>query len=311
LAADGLVFPAVGRPLSILLTAVLAAALAAGCRKAEEPAVNAAVQTYAIKGVVRDVDAARSEATVAHEDIPNFMSAMTMVFPIKDDAQVVKMLRPGDKIEATLHVQGRNYWLEKIVTRGFEPTPRPVEGAAPPAPSPAAGVVTPEPNRAVKLGEAMPDFALTDQTGKTVRLSQLKGEIVAVSFLYTQCPIATACPMTTAKFSKIDAELAKRGFGRLLIVTVDPERDTPAVLADYAKRAGADPARWKFLTGSPKAVADVASNFGVLYYPEGNQIIHGQAVAIVDKAGKLSSIYYGERWEVEHIVRDMEKARNG
>jgi cytochrome oxidase Cu insertion factor (SCO1/SenC/PrrC family) len=55
----------------------------------------------------------------------------------------------------------------------------------------------------------------------------------------------------------------------------------------------------------------VASNFGVIYYPEGNQVIHGQAVAVIDKNGRLSSIYYGERWEAPHIVRDLEKARNG
>jgi protein SCO1/2 len=296
----------------VLLFLAAVAVIAAACRKAETPA-PAAAQTYELKGVVREVDVARSEATIAHEDITNFMSAMTMVFPIKDDAQVVAMLRPGDRIEATLHVEGRNFWLDKIVTKGFEPTPAPVAGAAKPEPTApsASGAVTPVPNKSVQLGDAVPDFTLTDQAGKTVHLSDFRGDAVAVSFLYTQCPIATACPMTTAKFSKIDAELAKKGWGHLLIVTVDPERDTVKVLADYAKRAGADPKRWKFLTGSPAAVADVASNFGVIYYPEGNQVIHGQAVAVIDKNGRLSSIYYGERWEAPHIVRDLEKARNG
>ena len=48
----------------------------------------------------------------------------------------------------------------------------------------------------------MPDFTLTDQTGKAVRLSQFRGEPVAVTFVYTRCPIATACPMTMTKFAK-------------------------------------------------------------------------------------------------------------
>jgi protein SCO1/2 len=61
--------------------------------------------------------------------------------------------------------------------------------------------------------------------------------------------------------------LAEAKLGHLLTVTVDPEHDTPEVLADYAKKAGADPKRWKFLTGSPEAVARVASSFGVIYYP--------------------------------------------
>jgi protein SCO1/2 len=139
----------------------------------------------------------------------------------------------------------------------------------------------------------------------------MRGEPVAVTFLYTRCPIATACPMTAAKFSKLDAMLTREKFGHLLTVTVDPEHDTPAVLAEYAKMIGADPKRWKLLTGAPAAVADVATSFGVMYYPEKGQMIHTQAVAVVDPKGRLATIYYGERWEAEHILRDMEKARNG
>jgi protein SCO1/2 len=117
--------------------------------------------------------------------------------------------------------------------------------------------------------------------------------------------------MTTAKFSKLDAMLAKEGSGVLLTVTVDPEHDTPAVLAQYASHAGADPKRWKFLTGDPKTVAGVAERFGVLYYPDKGQIVHQQAVAVLDPRGRLTNIYYGEDWEPEHIFRDMEKARKG
>ena len=169
-------------------------------------------------------------------------------------------------------------------------------------------MVTPEPNRSVGVGDLVPDFALTDQTGTTVRLSEFRGQPVAVTFIYTRCPIATACPMTTAKFSKLDAMLAGKNFGHLLTVTVDPEHDTPAVLADYAKKAGADPKRWKFLTGSPEAVARVASSFGVIYYPEHGQIVHSLAVAVVDPKGRLATIYFGETWQPEHLLRDMRNA---
>ena len=157
----------------------------------------------------------------------------------------------------------------------------------------------------------MPDFALKDQTGSTVRLSQMRGEPVAVTFIYTRCPIATACPMTIAKFSKLDAMLAQRKFGHLLVVTVDPEHDTPEVLAGYAKKAGADPKRWKFLTGSPREVARVASDFGVLYYPEHGQVVHSQAVAVLDPQGRLSTIYFGETWQPERVLEDLENARKG
>jgi protein SCO1/2 len=191
-----------------------------------------------------------------------------------------------------------------------------VEGEPTRAPLPAvassdAGGVRPEPNKAIAVGDTVPDFALTDQTGKTVRLSQFRGEPVAVTFAYTRCPDATACPMTMAKFAKLNAALTGKNFGRLLAVTVDPENDTPAVLADYAERMGADPARWKFLTGDSLALARVAETFGVLYYPERGQIVHQQAVAVIDPEGRLATIYYGADWEPEQILQELEKARKG
>ena len=173
------------------------------------------------------------------------------------------------------------------------------------SPTTTVADAVPRPNRAVGVGEVVPDFALTDQTGKTVRLSEMRGEPVALTFLYTQCPVSTACPMTTAKFSSLAAMLKERKFGRLLVVTVDPQRDTPTALAEYARKAGADPRRWKFLTGDAKSVAEVATHFGVMYYTQGAQIVHTQAVAVVDREGRLSTIYYGEDWQPETLLRDL------
>jgi len=293
-----------GVPLLLLAAAV-------GCGRSEKPAAPAPadVMRYSVSGVIRAVETARPEITLEHGPIEGLMGAMTMPFPIRGETPLLSSLRVGDRIEATLVVDGGRFWLEGIrVTAHGAAVPgdfRP--GGA----TPASGVVTPRPNRGVAIGEAIPDFTLTDQTGAAVRLSQFAGQPVAVTFLYTRCPVATACPLTTAKFSKLDAMLKERGFGELLTITVDPEHDTPKVLAEYAKGAGADPKRWKFLTGDPRAVADVAERFGVLYYPDGGQIVHAQAVAVLDPQGKLSSIYYGEGWEPEHILRDMEKARKG
>ena len=284
---------------------------AAACGRSEQPArAKSAAERHTLKGVIRSVDAARTEVTVTHEDVPGYMAAMTMPFPVKDDPQVFALLRPGDRIEATLVVDGDKYWLEKVLTKGFVPTPGgPPFSAAGVSPGPG-GVVTPQPNRAVNVGEPFPDFTLTDQTGAPVKLSDFRGQPVAVTFIYTRCPIATACPLTTAKFSKVDAVMAQKGYGELLTLTLDPEHDTPKVLANYAKLAGANSKRWRFLTGNPRDVAEVASRFGILYYPDRGQLVHGQGVAIVGPSGRLSTIYYGNEWQPEHIVRDMEKARS-
>jgi protein SCO1/2 len=288
--------------------AVLLLLAPSACRQVEKPAAQAAPRRFALRGVVREVDAARTRVTVEHEAIPGYMDGMTMPYPVRDDPQVLRLLRPGDRIEAALVVDGGRYWLEKILTKGFVATPTVASEAERPAGN-SSRVVTPVPNHGVQVGDLVPDFALKDQTGSTVRLSEMRGEPVAVTFLYTRCPVATACPMTTAKFSKLDAMLAQKKFGHLLVVTVDPEHDTPEVLADYAKKAGADPKRWKFLTGSPEAVARVASSFGVMYYPEHGQTIHSQVVAVLDPEGRLATIYYGESWQPEQILRDLESAR--
>ena len=265
------------------------------------PAVGADAKRFPLKGVITAVDAGKSEITVAHEEIPGYMDAMTKPFPVRDDPKVIGLLRPGDRIEATLVVDGATFFLEQILTKGFVAGPTPQAG----------GSIRPEPNKGVAVGDEIPDFSLTDQTGKTVRLRQFRGEPVAVTFVYTRCPVATACPMTMTKFAKLNAALTEKNFGRLLAVTVDPENDTTAVLRDFATKIGADPARWKFLTGDPKAVARVAENFGVLYYPDHGQIVHSQAVAVVDPAGRLATIYYGEMWEPQTVLLDLEKARKG
>ncbi len=297
--------------LRVALAALLAVApLACAKRQAAAPArpgaPSAAARHFPFRGVVQKVDVEKREVTVQHESIPGYMDAMTMSFPVRDDPQVFEILHPGDRIEAKLVVDRGDFWLERILTKGFVPT---AAGAA--TPSPAAAAVTPEPNRGVAVGDKVPNFTLTDQTGHPMRFSDMRGEPVAVTFLYTRCPVATACPLTAARFAKLDSMLKEKGFGKLLTITVDPEHDTPKVLADYAKHLGADPARWRFLTGDPKAVAEVASSFGVIYYPDKGQVVHAQAVAVVDPEGRLATIYYGERWEPEHVLRDLEKARKG
>ena len=235
---------------------VLLAASSIACRRGAGPDSREA-RRFPLRGIVREVDAARSRLTVEHEAIAGYMQGMTMPFPVRDDPQVLKLLRPGDRIEATLVVEKETLPAGEDRHARLRGTPAaPVSPDATPAKGSADSTfVTPVPNRGVQVGDAVPDFTLKDQTGTAVRLSQMRGEPVAVTFLYTRCPVATACPMTTAKFSRLDAMLAKENFGHLLVVTVDPEYDTPQVLAEYAKKAGADPKRWKFLTGTPADVA--------------------------------------------------------
>jgi protein SCO1/2 len=131
---------------------------------------------------------------------------------------------------------------------------------------------------------AAPDFALTSQDGKEVRLDDLRGKVVAVAFIYTSCP--DVCPMLTDKMARVQDALGAE-FGTevaFVSITVDPERDTPAVLKEYAEALGANLAGWSFLTGAPAAVLEVARRYGVAVAPAADGgVDHTLLTTLIDR----------------------------
>ena len=110
-----------------------------------------------------------------------------------------------------------------------------------------------------------PEFTLTKQDGKRLALKELRGKVLAITFLFASC--MDTCPLLTAKMAVIQDRLG-RTFGPqafFLSITVDPERDTPVVLKRYAETHRANTAGWAFLTGSPAEIREVARNYGIYY----------------------------------------------
>jgi cytochrome oxidase Cu insertion factor (SCO1/SenC/PrrC family) len=103
---------------------------------------------------------------------------------------------------------------------------------------------------------SVPDFALTDQKGRPVRKVDFEGKIWIASFIFTTCP--DECPLMTAEMARLQSDLAEVPELRLVSITVDPGRDTPAVLSEYAERFHANPERWLFLTGDKAAIYRLA-----------------------------------------------------
>lgn len=98
---------------------------------------------------------------------------------------------------------------------------------------------------------AVPDFALTERSRRTLTLADLRGKIWLADFIYTACK--DTCPLESASMAQLQNDLESERF-RLVSFSVDPERDTPAVLSRYAELFHADPARWFFLTGNKSVV---------------------------------------------------------
>ena len=157
----------------------------------------------------------------------------------------------------------------------------------------------------------VPSFALTDQHGKTVTDKELRGAPWIANFVFTRCP--TACPMLTAKFAALQQQLGADAGVRYVSISVDPEHDTPAVLAAYAEKFGADPARWWFLTGSLETIEKtVVTGFKIhMGEPKPNasdptliDIMHGEHFVLVDGAGGIRGYYRAEEAELEELATD-------
>lgn len=151
-----------------------------------------------------------------------------------------------------------------------------------------------------------PDFVLTDQGGRSVSLAGQRGKIVAVTFIFASCK--DTCPILTSKMVKMQRDLGA-DFGskvRFLAVTVEPEVDTPEVLAAYGQRFGADPAGWSFLTGTPVAIGDVVRRYGAFAKrAKPGDVDHTFLTSLVDRGGMMRVQYLGYRFDGAEMLRDL------
>jgi len=151
-----------------------------------------------------------------------------------------------------------------------------------------------------------PPFALTSQGGEPVALADFHGKVVALTFIYTGCP--DICPMLTQKMVDVQDALGAEFGTKILFVsiTLDPARDTPEVLKDYAQFWGAKPEGWSFLTGSLEAVRDVTHRYGVFFAKKENgSVEHSQLTTLIDAEGQMRVQYLGARFDPEEFRRDL------
>ena len=159
--------------------------------------------------------------------------------------------------------------------------------------------------RLAKIGPA-PEFTLTTQDGGRLTLKELRGKVVAVTFIYAGC--ADTCPLLTAKLATLASRLGA-DFGsrvRFVAISVDPERDTPDILKHYAQRHGAEGGGWAFLTGGAADVREVARKYGVYFKKtERGDVDHTFLTSLIDQRGVLRVQYMGVRFDPEEMLGDL------
>jgi protein SCO1/2 len=285
---------------ALLAPLLVLVCLLPACRRDKAPP---AAKRYPIEGRVVEVDRASRSVTLAHEDIPGFMPAMTMPFVVLErDAALLQRMAPGDSLRATLVVSDSRYWLEELVVVGA-----PV--AVPAAGSPAPAFREPQP------GDAVPDVALVDQDNHALRLADYRGRALALSFVFTRCPMPDFCPFLMKGFARAhetllaDAALA-RGTA-LLTVSFDVAHDTPAVLRAYGlplQRTEPPFSHWRLASGRLPEVRRLGAALGLDFREEDGSFTHNLRTAVIGKDGRLRRLFRGNDWKAEELVAEIRAA---
>jgi len=152
------------------------------------------------------------------------------------------------------------------------------------------------------VGDPVPAVALRDQRGRRFVLGERQGAATAVAFIYTRCREAGECPLISAKFTRLAAITGPAEL-RLVEITVDPARDTVAVLARYGAIFGANPARWTLATGPPGAVIALERRFGAeaTPLPDGD-LAHGETLVLLDPRGRVADRIEGTSWTPDQVA---------
>lgn len=258
---------------------------------------------YTLEGQILAVRPDTNELLIKHGDIANFMPGMTMPFRVAEP-KLLEGKSAGDLITATLNVSDTDAWISAVEKTGTAPL------AEVPAVGPAANVDL------LDAGEMAPETALLDQEGRPIRLTDWRGSAIAVTFIYTRCPLPQFCPMLDRRFAEVQRLVAAdgtlAGHVRLLSVSFDPDTDTPAMLTAHAAKLQADRNVWRFATAPRDEVDRFAIRFGVNVIRENDgTITHNIRTAVVDPKGRITKLLDGSQWTADDLVADLRAAVAG
>ncbi len=279
-------------PLAALVSLLCVEPLASG---------QAAAREYQVSGMVLSLDPAEKRVVVSHERIPDLMEGMTMPFTVRD-AKELNGLVPGAIVEFTLVVTKETSYAKSLRVRRYESLEQDPLNAR------RLGLLnrinrgdTPS---AVNVGQPVPDFTLVNQANQKVSLSQFRGKVVALTFIYTSCPLPQFCLRSANNFGVLQRRFPQELGQDLILLTVsfDPLRDRPEVLAQYASQWKADPRTWAFLTGEVSDVKHVCQMFGLDFFPNEGSFDHLLRTALIDRQGMLVANIEGNQFTSAQLV---------
>lgn len=276
-----------------------------GCRPASPPAaahVHTNQQIFEVKGVVVEVKAAEASVKIKHEEVPDYMPAMTMPFDVKDTNELAG-LEPGHPVTFRLLVTDTEGWIDHIRITGPKTNLMPATGNF-------RRVRDVEP---LVEGEALPEYQFINQFARSFSTKDFAGQALAIEFLFTRCPLPNFCPYLANNFGAAQKQLlampAAPTNWHLLTISFDTEFDSPAVLKSYGESHGADFRHWTFASGDPVDVTAIGEQFGLKVERDDNGgFNHNLRAVVIDAAGRVRKIFIGNEWKSEELVTELLKA---
>jgi len=260
------------------------------------------LQRHDATGVLLQVDRQHQSISVSCREILGYMDAMVMTLPVHD-AKMLEGLQPGTAIDFSLVVNKNSSYAENIRVRPFESLELDPSEARRYKLMENAMASEATPADVLHVGEAVPDFSLTDQNRQRVTLSQFAGKVVAMTFIYTRCPRPDYCVRLSNNFGVLQRRFKNR-MGRdlvLLTVIIDPAHDQPESLTNYAHIWKADIRTWHFLTGPLPNIQKLCRRFDMAFYPDEALLVHSFHTVVIGRNGKLAANLEGNDFTAQQL----------
>lgn len=263
-----------------------------------------AVRSFSARGVVMELPPGGDTVVVRHEAIPGFMPKMTMTFNVRG-ADALRGLTPGDAITFRVKATEEESWIEEI-KRG---------SAAGLDQSTNAGPSAPALLRAgqVKVGEVLPDAPLLTEAGDTIHLSDFRGRALALTFIFTRCPLPDFCPRMNRNFDRARDLLLRQAAGptnwQFLSISFDSEFDRGEVLQRYAQGyRGAQSDRWLFAVASADVLGALGPEVGFRFSQEGGSFVHNLRTVVLDPQRRVYRQFEGNQWKAAELAQALTEA---
>lgn len=278
--------------------------MVAGCHATPEAAPKAQAG-YFVRGKIEGTDAKAGTVVLSHQAIAGLMPAMTMEYKLANPSEITE-LHPGDVITATMLADKSPDGPTNLRLANLDVIAQSKQDALPSSPY-----------HVPEKGEEVPNFALLNQSDKKIDVEEFRGKVVAMTFVYTRCPVADFCPRMSRNFAQMNQALAQDpklyAETHLLTVSFDPTYDTPEVLRSYGGAYTGKYTRetfqhWDFAAPSVAELPKMEHWFDMGVTGGNGVLQHSLATTIIGPDGKVLAFYPTNEWTVDEALKVIKGA---